>query len=342
MPKSALPDWVKKLTILYRVVAPVPKHGQIVFDEITDPSTLTMLYPQSVLPPKKYLFPQHEVMLNYKLDGSWFEANIESEPTVVLGIHTCDLHAVKLFDRIFSQGYADQHYQARRDDIFLVSIECLTPCTDESFCRSMGTLSATSVFDLHLIDLGEDYAIEIGSDRGESLLNGFKNVFNATSTDEERVNDRLKDKWAEFPYRLDFDVTELSGLLAENFSSEYWDELGEICLACGQCTQVCPTCYCFDITDERSLTGEIGQRTRTWDSCQIDMFAEVAGGHNFRKSRAARQRHRFMRKGKYQMDAYGLVGCVGCGRCAEACLVGITPVKTFNAIHKRQLEKEEA
>jgi Fe-S oxidoreductase len=102
------------------------------------------------------------------------------------------------------------------------------------------------------------------------------------------------------------------------------------------CTKVCPTCYCFDVNDEVDLKLQKGKRVRVWDSCQIEKFAVVAGGHNFRTRRALRQRHRFMRKGKYQFEAYGLMGCVGCGRCAEACLVHITPVDTYNALFREQ------
>jgi Fe-S oxidoreductase len=90
------------------------------------------------------------------------------------------------------------------------------------------------------------------------------------------------------------------------------------------------------VSDEVDLQMEQGQRVRRWDSCQIHEFAMVAGGHNFRERLAARQRHRFMRKGKYQMDAYGMMGCVGCGRCASACLAGITPIKVLNELCARK------
>jgi ferredoxin len=89
------------------------------------------------------------------------------------------------------------------------------------------------------------------------------------------------------------------------------------------------------MVDEVDFSLKAGDRIRQWDSCQIDEFALVAGGHNFRGPRSARQRHRFLRKGKYQWEAYGLIGCVGCGRCAQACLVHITPVDTFNALYHR-------
>lgn len=342
MPKSAMGDWVETLREKYRVVAPKPLHGQYVFEEVESAAEMALDYTQTVLPPKKYFVPRQETLLEYKLDGSHFESVIEPTPTVIMGMHTCDLHAVELYDRIFYQTYPDQHFDAHRKNTLIVSIECLKPCTEHSFCRSMGTVSAADVFDLHLLDLGNEYAIEIGSDEGAALLEGCRGIFEATDDDVQRINDRLKNKWQNFPYRLDFDFTEMSALLHDEFNSDLWDELGEKCLACGMCTQVCPTCYCFDIHDEADLELGVGKRVRTWDSCQIDSFAEVAGGHNFRKTRAWRQRHRFMRKGKYQMDAYGLIGCVGCGRCATACLVHITPVGTFNELYKRHQDKAEA
>lgn len=335
MPKVAMPGWVERLCRQYRVVGPIQKHGQTVFGEITGAKELCLDYQSTVLPPKKYLTPQQEILLKYRMDGSHIEAAIEPQQTVVLGVHTCDIHAMKLFDRIFSQGFTDQHYQSHRQNTCLVSIECLRPCSEQSFCRDMGTASVADGYDLHLIDLGDAYAINVGTVRGEMLLKGFHHVFDVVESDMVRINEVLGSKWQEFPYRLHSEVHELPELLTESYDSELWHELGDRCLACGMCTQVCPTCYCFDMSDETDLMLEEGKRVRRWDSCQIHEFAMVAGGHNFRERLAARQRHRFMRKGKYQMDAYDMVGCVGCGRCANACLVHITPVEVFNELHER-------
>jgi sulfhydrogenase subunit beta (sulfur reductase) len=335
MPKAALPEWVEWLQEQYRVVGPIEKHGQYVFEEIKESDELALDYPTTVLPPKKYLLPQREELFQFNTSGVHTKASVESQPTVVLGVHTCDMHAIQLLDRVHNTGYADQHYQARRHDTYLVSIECLSPCMEHSFCKSMGTLTVPENYDLHFTDMGDTYGIDIGSEKGEQLLQGFPSIWDPTNDDYKRVNDVMAEKWPRFSYRLDFDQTELPDLMALSNDSSLWDELGDICLGCGMCTKVCPTCYCFDVNDEVDLTTTSGKRTRVWDSCQVDEFALVAGGHNFRSSRALRQRHRFMRKGKYQLEAYGLIGCVGCGRCAAACLVHITPVKTFNDLYKR-------
>lgn len=341
MPKAALPAWVDRLRADYRVVGPQPQHGQYVFGDIQSAEELVLDYPTTVLPLKKYLLPPRETLLHFKNNGSHIGAQIDPEPTVVMGVHTCDMHAIQLLDRVFDTGYADQHYRARRENITLVSIECLRPCMEHSFCKSMGTLSITEGYDVHLTDLGDTYGVDIGSEQGEALLAGFASIRDPTEDDYRRVNKVMAEKWPRFPYRLDFDITELPDLLNLSYRSAYWDELGERCLACGMCTQVCPTCYCFNVMDRVDLSLEYGERIRVWDSCQLDEFATVAGGHNFRSERAARQRHRFFRKGKYQIEAYGLVGCVGCGRCAAACLVHITPVDTFNELYRRCRVKEE-
>lgn len=335
MPKQAFVKWVNWLNNDYRVVGPKARNGQFVFDEIHNPEELEMEYPTTVLPPKKYLLPPREVLFNFQNKGMQVEADIDAQPTVILGLHTCDAHAIKLLDHVHQNGYADQHYQAHRDSVYLVSIECLKPCMPHSFCKSMGTLTITEEFDVHLTDLGEAYAVDIGSDKGAALLEGFDGIWDATDDDYQWLNRVIAEKWPRFSYRLNFDISELPDVLNLSQKSPYWDELGDRCLACGMCTKVCPTCYCFDVTDEVDLTLENGQRIRTWDSCQVEEFASVAGGHNFRSKLALRQRHRFMRKGKYQYEAFGLVGCVGCGRCAMSCLVHITPVETFNELHRR-------
>jgi len=343
--KEALSQLVAALQAAdYRVAGPKPLDRQYVFDDIESPADLHLDYSQTVIPPKKYLLPQREELLSYNTDGSHMEPIFDEQRTLLLGVHTCDLHAIELLDQVMSKGFTDQHYRRRRENTLLISIECLKPCNAHSFCKSMGTLTASEGFDLHLTDLGAvsddpetlEYAVETGSPAGEALLSQYAHTRPATEDDLRRLNGVMAQKWPRFPNRLEFDVSELPSLMRTSYDSPLWDELGQRCLSCGACTNVCPTCYCFNVQDEVDLTLSAGQRVRTWDSCQLDEFATVAGGHDFRKSRAQRQRHRFLRKGMYQTDAHGLLGCVGCGRCAQACLVHITPVDTFNTLYRER------
>lgn len=336
MTKATLVDWVESLRNGYRVFGPHPLEDRYIFNEIRSADELALDYTNTILPPKKVLLPPYEEVIRFERNGDdHAEVVLDSQPTVVLGVHTCDMHAIALLDRVFSQGFADQHYLSRRENTILVSIECLAPCSEDSFCKSMGTFVVPENYDLHLTDLGDEYAIDVGSEKGAALLEDFDAVRDAEDVDYRRMNQVLSEKWPRFPYRLEFDVTELPDLLSLSYRSTLWDQVGEKCLGCGMCTIICPTCYCFNVVDEVDLTLNAGRRLRVWDSCQLDQFATVAGGHNFRSSQAARQRHRFLHKGKYQTEATGMVGCVGCGRCAQACLVGITPVEILNGIYQR-------
>jgi sulfhydrogenase subunit beta (sulfur reductase) len=343
LPKEALPDWVAKMLKEFRVIAPTAWQGSTVFREIHSPDEIDWDYAMTILPPKKALLPQYEPTLEFHLDedGPDVKPITDAKATVVLGVHTCDMHALQLVDRAFRRNYPDQHYLSHRENATFVSLECLRPCTEHSFCKDMGTLSIPEEFDLHLTDLGDDYAIEIGSERGQALVKGLRGLRDATLADLERSNKVISEKWPHFSYRLKFDVSELASLLSISYDDPIWEELGERCLACGSCTAVCPTCYCFDVIDEVEFNLQAGKRIRIWDSCQLDQFATVAGGHNFRATRAARQRHRFYHKGKYQTEEFGIFGCVGCGRCAQSCLVHITPVDTFNELYSRQVHKAE-
>ena len=172
------------------------------------------------------------------------------------------------------------------------------------------------------------------------MLESTPGLRSAEAKDYDRLDRAMSEKWARFPYRLDFDVSELPSLLTSSYRSDVWEKLGERCLACGSCTMVCPTCTCFDVQDSVEFNLEDGVRCRVWDSCQLGLFATVAGGHNFRAQRSSRVRHRFLRKGKYQREAYGVAGCVGCGRCAAACLAHITPVDTFNTLYRQHQEAQ--
>ncbi len=331
--KGAVAPLVKALMADYRVVGPQAKGPQFAFEPITDPAQLRLDYDISILPPKKVLQPQQERLAEFDMQDLQVEQVIETEPTVLLGVHTCDLHAIRLLDKVFSQEYPDAHYLKRREQTVIVSLECLEPCDEHSFCKSMGTLTADEGYDLHLTDLGAAYAVDVATEAGEQLLARYGNANEAGEADVNRMNEVLGAKWPRFTYRLNFDPAELPALLSTAYEHPLWEELGDRCLACGSCTNVCPTCYCFNVFDEVNMALTEGERFRRWDSCQLDEFARVAGGENFREARSSRQRHRFMRKGKYIYEKFGELGCVGCGRCIRACVADISIVEGFNAVH---------
>jgi sulfhydrogenase subunit beta (sulfur reductase) len=349
--KESLAQWVDALGQRYRIFAPKRRYdtplpgdadppragGQIVFAEIRRARELELDYGSTTLPPKKYLLPQREPLFHFEDNGRLLEPQLDDRPAVILGVHTCDLHAILMLDQVFGKEPADQHYLARRASTTIVSVECLEACSPNAFCKDMGTWITPEEFDLHLTDLGDVYAVETGSARGTDLLRDAAAVRPATEADYRRLNRAMSAKWSRFPYRLEVDSSGLPSLMAISYRSQLWEDIGQKCLGCGSCTMVCPTCQCFDVTDEVNFDMTSGWRARVWDSCQFAHFATVAGGHDFRASRAARLRHRFLHKFKYQAQGSNHSGCVGCGRCADACLVNITPVQVINELQRKQV-----
>ena len=168
--KEALGRMVRSLQQQYRVVAPRPVAGEYIFAELESPDdgalALHLDYTQTVVPPKKYLLPQREEVARFNLDGSVIAPVLDAPPTVILGIHTCDLHAMQLLDKVFETGYGDQHYRKRRENVWLIGIECLRPCTQHSFCKSMGTLKPGGGYDIFLTELGKVYIAETATAAG--------------------------------------------------------------------------------------------------------------------------------------------------------------------------------
>ncbi len=345
--KERLPQFVKALQGEFRVVGPVKTETGYAFDDISDPAQLQMDYTTTILPPKKYFLPQREALFSYHTEkGNGGPQHLEMrpvyqdvQPTVIFGVHTCDMNGVMLYDKVFSEGFRDEHYMERREQIYIVGIECLRPCDEASFCKDMGTLTAPPIYDLHMTDAGDHYFVDTGTEKGERLLLDNAYVKMAEKEDIQRLGHVLSAKWPHFRMRLKMSRDQTPSLLTLGYQAKLWQELGERCLACGSCTNVCPTCFCFDVRDENDITMQGGERVRVWDSCQLREFALVAGGHNFRESKGSRVRHRLMRKGKYIKQVHGLIGCTGCGRCERACLVNITIPGTLNALHEEmQLE----
>jgi ferredoxin len=139
-------------------------------------------------------------------------------------------------------------------------------------------------------------------------------------------------------HELSVPPAEWPDLLKKSYDHPVWEEKSQRCFSCGSCNLVCPTCYCFDVHEDVNWDMEHGERKRSWDGCMLRDFATVAGGHNFRKKKVDRYRHRYYRKGEYVPDKIGgEIACVGCGRCIGACVAKIAnPVEIFNRLAEEQ------
>jgi ferredoxin len=268
-------------------------------------------------------------------DGFSVDATHEPPPRLALiGARSCDLHALAIQDRTFlNDAHSDPDYAARRCDVFVVAVQC-GEAGGTCFCVSMGTgPRATAGFDLaltELLDGGHRFLVEIGTVRGAALVERLASM--PASDDDRRAADAVvAHAAATMGRRMETDG--IKELLYRNAEHPRWDEVATRCLACANCTLVCPTCFCSTVDDVTDLTGDHAERWRTWDSCFTPDHSYLHGG-SVRASTRSRYRQWLTHKLASWIDQFGTSGCVGCGRCIAWCPVGIDITEEVAAIRK--------
>jgi ferredoxin len=282
---------------------------------------------------KGLLFPQREVMLRFK-DGKSEEPPAPEEQ-VILGIRPCDAAALAFQAKFFvGQGETDPYFKSRLDRTTLVGLACNSPA-ETCFCTAVGgSPSGTRGLDLLLTDIGGKYLAEPVTDKGAAWIADMPDP----AIDDLEKKRELAEKSAEQMPQM-IDTAALKRRLDSGFEHPVWDELNLACVNCGACTFLCPTCHCFDVTDEERKGR--GARIRVWDSCQFCIYSQHASGHNPRQTARSRYRNRVMDKFKYTVDMVGELSCVGCGRCVIECPAGIDVRETVEVLLRRLPEEAE-
>ncbi len=337
--KEKLSDFIKFLAKIQKVVAPIAKgFNNYAFEEVTSAEQIAFKYIPTILPPKKYFMPQHETLLEYNLsDGQKATPIVDCEPIILFGVHTCDLAGIQCLNVAFSDRPKDQNYLIRKSKITIIGLECNDYCDEFASCALMDNHKPNGGCELFLTDIGSAFIVHIFTQLGEELTKD-KQIFEEASNDDLAKLEEIREKKkAIFKPEVNIDRDKIPEYFEKSIHSEVWEEIGSRCLSCGNCTNVCPTCYCFDVMDETNLDLKTGNRIRVWDSCQNERFAKVAGGESFRKDRSQRKKHRFFRKFKYPVDRHLRFFCTGCGRCSRTCMAKINLKETLTEIAKENL-----
>ncbi len=281
---------------------------------------------------KGFLFPSRERLVEMRREDGALEhrpAARDAAPLAFLGVRGCDLAAIEVQDRTFMRGrHVDPGYDARRRAAFVVAVDCLE-AGDLCFCASMGTGPGVERgFDLRLTELGPRFLVAVGSARGASVAARLP-LRAAPAGDERRRRDGLDDARAHMGRTMQAD--DLPGLLFGNLDHPRWDDVAARCLACANCTLVCPTCFCFSVETVSDLSGTEARRDRAWDSCFTVQHGQIHGA-TFRPRIKDRYRQWLTHKLGAWVSQFGVSGCTGCGRCIAWCPVGIDLTEEVAAI----------
>jgi len=334
--KDELDGFIKKLSNNMKVVAPVAKDaGNFAFQEVSGASEIALKYIPTILPPKKYFMPPREKMLDFDISGPQpvDKAVLDAPELAVFGVHTCDLAGIQCLNMVFSERPRDYNYLRRKEKIFLIGMECGDYCDDHASCALVNSHMPSGGYDLFFTDLGDRFIVHVNTHKAEEIVEemGLAKAASADMTALEKIREH---KRGAFRNEIGVDPRKLPEMFDKGAKSKVWEDVGHRCVACGNCTNVCPTCYCFDMADTINLDMKTGHRARTWDSCQFETFAAVAGGENFREERADRQRHRYSRKFKFPLDKFYRFFCTGCGRCTRTCMADISLKDTLKTLAK--------
>jgi sulfhydrogenase subunit beta (sulfur reductase) len=332
LPKARLDLFAAVLQQFGEVHAPVATDAGFAFQRLERWSDARLDYDRTTLPPKKYFLPPRETLFHISPERGFTPATEGLDTRIVLfGVHACDVYALNILDQVFEGTFPDPYYRMRRKHIAVIGIDC-TP-DEYCFCRSMRADFVERGFDLFFQDIGEAYLTFVGTALGDDMVLATDALFEPVEqADINEYKRRSEDRVERFQLRVE--LRDLPEIFEMEYANRIWEELGERCLACGACTMVCPTCYCYDVQDTVIPGSTAGTRERTWDACVFSSHAAVAGGENFRESQASRIKFRFYHKQRGFVAEYGRPSCVGCGRCMVACPVKIDIVDVLQRLRR--------
>ena len=305
----------------YEVYVPVKKDDHYFYKKYIDfTDDIVISEVRAFEPLKSFFFRAREIVAEN------FESDIPQKiqkPFCIVGVKACDLKGLQIQDYVFeNHDYQDPFYIDMRKNNLIISADC-TSTIDTCFCLALNVKPyPLENFDINLSVVGEDFVIEVGSQKGKILVEKYSSLFEEVK--EEFISQRDKQrkkvikrveeniKQNDMPHQDSF-----KNIIERGYESNIWADEASNCVECGACNTICPTCHCFLLYDQKSENKMA--RLRIWDSCMIKDFAQVAGGANPRPELWMRLRNRFEKKFDFFPKVADIYACTGCGRCISAC-----------------------
>lgn len=326
--QERLSEWLALLGEQNRVLVPRQEGGSLVFRPYVAGDG-PISFPDSTASPKAVIFPacqelfrfeQAKDMTNLEKTTLSLFPSFAVTPTLVFGARPCGVRGVAVFDRVYlGSRHPDPYYKAARENTHFVTLTCEHP-QNTCFCHWVGGgPDDPTGSDVLMTPVAGGYVLNAVSRRGEALLDSPL-LTDAGDKSEEAASAReqVRKSLGRAP-----DIGKApESLLAVFDDMAFWEDVSAKCLSCGACTYLCPTCYCFTLTDESN--GMSGKRLRSWDNCMSYQFSLEASGHNPRPTKAHRLKNRIGHKFSYYPTLHeGVIACCGCGRCIKSCPVSL-------------------
>ncbi len=279
--------------------------------------------------PRRYFMPPSQRLMSFHVDKKQFvidQGPPQAPKLAFLGLRACDLASIQIQDRVVGYGVestfrceSDTYYGETRRQSILIAVNCTRP-GNTCFCSSMNTgPKAKENFDIALTELRQSFIVEVGSEKGKKLAQKLP-LKEASESDLELAELKLQNAAKHMGRQME--TEQVRKLLNNTIEDSHWDKVADKCLSCGNCTMVCPTCFCCTVTDSTDITGTKISRTKEWESCFTHQFSYASGGPQ-RNTIKGRYRQWMRHKLCTWWDQFGSSGCVGCGRCITWCPVGI-------------------
>jgi ferredoxin len=276
---------------------------------------------------KSVLMPASEVIARY--GGAEGDPLKEAAAVTmaVIGVRGCECRALAYLDRIMlDEPMADPFYEARRRNSTIVGVDCAV-AADSCFCNLLGAAAFPETnYDLNLSPITRGFLVEAATQKGEQVMRDASGLLSDPTSGQLAERDDMRRRCAGqlAAQNADYELPEdFAASLPSTLDELLWRPELANCVQCGGCTAVCPQCYCFLLSDKAVRAGAY-ERARLWDSCQFTGYSEMAGPPGTlkpdpRREHMSKFQHRFAHKFWYNPLMLGILGCVGCGRCADTC-----------------------